>query len=344
MQKYFNSRLKKNYVFLLLIFGGFNLNTLSQTSSIISYEYSEIIEYSIKFSFSSNGTYQPYKPYISSQNILATLQARYDYNYDRVSTEWGKILNLKLVNSENKKLFMELQTTINTYVKTNSSNVDWSSYTTTESWLNFITQPYQVASIKNEIALLQSCKVELDRIKYKDPDNFLYSKRYRSIQKTLDLLKSCGINEIKNLSWEKTELEDNANDDYSGENNKAYFKVPNSRYFYRTNSRETVQIDKIVNSGDFTVIYLTGVPIKGAINGSWINFSSTAYIEQNGKKYYLKKAEGIPLSPNKYHFTSGDQSLTFKLYFDKSINLDLTFDLIEIEGSESAFNFFDISK
>jgi len=77
----------------------------------------------------------------------------------------------------------------------------------------------------------------------------------------------------------------------------------------------------------------------------WVNINSNAYIIQNGIKYYLKKAEGIPLSPNMHYFSNINERLSFKLFFDKSVNLNATFDLIETGyGPATTFNFYYISK
>jgi hypothetical protein len=136
---------------------------------------------------------------------------------------------------------------------------------------------------------------------------------------------------------------ENTSHNNSSNSNNEYISVTNSNYTYKRNS-ENVQIDNITKSAEYTVIQFTAFPGKEYSSGWWVNFNSNSYIEQNGKKYYLKKAEGIPLSPNKHYFSNSNETLSFKLYFDKSVNLNEKFDLIEFFGSATAFNFYYISK
>jgi hypothetical protein len=332
----------KQKLFTLLLISLFSINKgkAQYSASYISYEYTEILAYSIEITYSSaSGYYQPYSPYMSYGNALATMQARYDKNHAIISKEWGKLLSLELINITNKSTLKQYQETISAQVKMNCKG-DLGNQAYADGWIEYITQIFRIQTIKDEILLLQSCQRELNRIKYKDPDNYIYSKRYKSIMKTLDLLKNCSTSEIKYLSWEKTELENTSNNSNS---NNEYISVANSNYTYKRNS-ESVQIDNISKSAEYTVIKFTTFPSKEYSSGWWVNFNSNAYIEQNGKKYYLKKTEGIPLSPNKHYFSNINESLSFKLYFDKSVNLDERFDLIEISGSATAFNFYYISK
>lgn len=333
---------QKLFILLFVAISFINKGKAQYSASYISYEYTEILAYSIEISYSSsNGFYQPYSPYVSYGNALATMQARYDKNHAIISKEWGKLLSLDLINITNKATLKQHQETISAEIKMNCKG-DLGNQAYADGWINYVTQTFRIPSIKDEILLLQSCQSELNRIKYKDPDNYLYSTRYKSIMKTLDLLKNCSTSEIKNLSWEKTELENASNNNSSNSNNE-YIKVTNSNYTYKRNSK-SVQIDNITKTAEYTVIQFTTFPSKEYSSGWWVNFNSNAYIEQNGIKYYLKKAEGIPLSPNKHYFSNINESLSFKLFFDKSVNLNATFDLIEIYDSATAFNFYYISK
>jgi hypothetical protein len=334
---------QKLFTLLLVTLFLINKGKAQYSTSYISYEYTEIMAYSIEITYSSSsGFYQPYSPYVSLGNALATMQARYDKNHAIISKEWGKLLSLDLINLNNKATLKQHQETISAEVKMNCKG-DLGNQAYADGWIEYVTQTFRIQSIKDEILLLQSCQNELTRIKYKDPDNYLYSKRYKSIMKTLDLLKNCSTSEIKNLSWEKTELENTSNNNSSNSNNEYISVTSNTNYTYKRNS-EDVQIDNITKSAEYTVIQFTAFPSKEYSYGWWVNFNSNAYIEQNGKKYYLKKAEGIPLSPNKHYFSNSNESLSFKLYFDKSVNLNVKFDIIEISGSASAFNFYYISK
>jgi len=159
-------------------------------------------------------------------------------------------------------------------------------------------------------------------------------------------LKNCATSDIEKLSWERTELENQnnnstTNNNYSSNSYQTNYRVPNSSFVYQKN-HESIQIDKIWKSEEYTVINLTTFPSKQYSSGWWVSYSPNAYILQNGKKYYLKKAVGIPLLPNKHYFNNINESLSFKLYFDKNLNLEIKFDLIE--GVENGFDFYNIRK
>ena len=223
---------------------------------------------------------------------------------------------------------------------------DLGNETNTSNIRNYCCEIYSYSSIKNEITLLQSCQKELDRIKYKDPDNYLYSKRYQSIMKTLYKLKNCSASEIAELSWERTELENqtsnnSSNNNFSSYTNQTYFRVPNSSFVYQKNE-ESIQIDNIIKSTEYTILSFTSFPSKKYTSGWTVCFDKNTYIIQNGTKYYLIKSVGIPICPQRHKFMSINESITYKLFFDKSINLELKFDLIE--GVTGGFEFYNISK
>jgi hypothetical protein len=332
----------------LIVLSYLIISTSVTYAQFISYEYTQILLYSVEINYSSsNGSYQPWSPdWNFYGNALAQMQARYDRNHSSLSKEYFKLKDLKLINTIN-------QSTLNNY---RAARLGW-IYNATSTWdvgndanyaniRNYCCEIYSYSSIKSEITLLQSCQTELNRIKYKDPDNYLYSKRYQSIMKTLDKLKHCSTSEIEGLSWERTELENQSNNNsinnnYSSNSNQTYFRVPNSSFVYQKNE-ESVQIDNISKTTEYTILSFTSFPSKKYTSGWTVCFSKNAYIEQNGIKYYLKKTVGIPICPETHKFSSINESISYKLYFDKSISLDKKFNLIE--GVSGGFEFYNISK
>jgi hypothetical protein len=204
------------------------------------------------------------------------------------------------------------------------------------SWLKYITQTFKLPSIKAEILLLQSCHNELNRIQQQDPNNYIYSIRYKSILQTLDLLKTCNTSEIQNLSWQRTEIQ---NSNIRNTNTPTTFFIPT---IYTSNIPSS-RIRAIRKVDGYTVIELSAFPSKRDSNGWYFSFNPSAYIEQNGLKYYLKKVDYITLSPKK-DYRSVDTEINFKLFFDQSINFDYKFNIIETANSITAFNFINISK
>ena len=316
-------------------------------SQFISYEYTQILSYSLEITYSySTGSYQPYSPDMNFYgNALAQMQARYDRNHAILSKEYYKLKDLNLINVNNKTTLNNYRANRLNWIYNAISTWDLGNESNTSNIRNYCCEIYSYTGVKNELNLLQSCQIELNRIKYKDPDNFLYSKRYNSIMKTLEKLKNCSVEEIKNLSWERTELETqnavNETNQSVQNNNQTYFKVPNSSYFYQKNT-ESIQIDNITKTTEFTILTFTSSPSKKYSYGWTVCFGKTGYIEQNGVKYFLKKATGIPLCPEKHTFSNINEHLTFKLYFDKTVNLDKPFNLYE--NISGGFEFYNVSK
>jgi len=202
---------------ILLVFFIFCLSKNS-FSQYISYEYTQILIYSVKINYTNN-TYKPFSPDMDFYgNALAQMQARYDRNRAMLSNEYFKLKDLKLINTANQAILDNYKAQrlvkIHNAIKYNDLGNDYN----TNQIKNYCCEIYSYPSIKNEITLLQSCQNELNRIKNNNPDNFIYSVRYQSIMKTLDHLKNCPSSEIIELSWERTELE-NQNNKPASENN-----------------------------------------------------------------------------------------------------------------------------
>lgn len=248
--------------FGLLLF--FNTKSYSQTSvSYISYEYTEILAYSISFTYStSSGTYQHYSPYGSMANDLRTLQARYNRNYEIASKEWGKLLELKLINNSNKATLKYYQNLINSEMKINGSgNYGIQSYA--DEVIAFVTQPFRVESIKNEIKLLQKCNNEIARLKYDDPNGYPLSKRYSSISKVLKKLETCSVDEIGKLNWESIEIEENNKASTSSNSSSGnYGLVTSANLNVRSGASTTSSIITSLTKGD-------KVEIIEKVNENW---------------------------------------------------------------------------
>jgi len=122
-------------------------------------------------------------------NVLAVAQARYDRNASILSIEYRKLMDLKLINNENVSYLENFKN----QVKSNAAswkNVDLGDTNNFSGIMNYLLQIYNKPNIRDEIKLLKSCNVELNRIKTKDPDNFIYSKRYKTIGKVLKKLEN----------------------------------------------------------------------------------------------------------------------------------------------------------
>lgn len=165
-----------------------------------------VIIYDNSYSY-SNSSYVPYSPDWGYQySGMAAMQARYDNAHASISREYWKLKNLELVNIYNKAYLKKFKDVRLPWVERNIKNADITQASVYQTFIDNITEVFKDPEISSEIKLLQSCYTELNRIKYKDPDNYIYSKRYKAICKTLSDLENCAKSQIKNLSWEGTEL------------------------------------------------------------------------------------------------------------------------------------------
>ena len=103
-------------------------------------------------------------------------------------------------------------------------------------------------------------------------------------------------------------------------------------------------IEKIELTDKNTTLYLRHFANDNYINGGWVSISKDTYIstDKDSKKLYLIEAEGMPLSPNKYEYSSIYDELSFKLIFPP-IGEANSINMIECEDNEKCFNFKKIS-
>lgn len=78
---------------------------------------------------------------------------------------------------------------------------------------------------------------------------------------------------------------------------------------------------------------------NSANRSGWVTISPNTYIisYNTGKKYRLAKAEGIPIEPQKYNFSSPYERIRFKLIFPALPKGTTQFNLIESESSSWKF-------
>ncbi|MEJ6980283.1 hypothetical protein WG906_07470 [Pedobacter sp. P351] len=98
-------------------------------------------------------------------------------------------------------------------------------------------------------------------------------------------------------------------------------------------------ISKIEITDKFTI-----VSFEHKNNNGWVRVSDKIYIETpDHTRYEYVKSEGIPVSPEKYTFKEGEESLKFKVYFKALPKRVKTVNIIEKEGDRFSFNFYGVS-
>lgn len=187
--------------YLLFLFSKSHGQTYS-----ISYSQIEVVSYSIKYSYSNNGSYD-YQAgnYYSSEEMLATLEARYNYNRKLVTNEWGKLKQCVLINQYNKQGLYAHQTAVDKYFEENNaalSTVDWAQNGKLAMELvTYISSIYNNKGIKAELQILHNINAEYYRIKNKNPDDFYKSDRYYELAYVLKSLETCSVSEISELAF-----------------------------------------------------------------------------------------------------------------------------------------------
>jgi len=106
----------------------------------------------------------------------------------------------------------------------------------------------------------------------------------------------------------------------------------------------SLKIDKIELTANNTIIYFTHTAPDTYENGGWVNIDPNITLKETFgiRRYQLIKAEGVPLSPNKFTYSYRGQTLNFRLVFQKLASNVTTIDILECQNSTSCFNFYGI--
>jgi hypothetical protein len=106
----------------------------------------------------------------------------------------------------------------------------------------------------------------------------------------------------------------------------------------------TLTIDKIELTSNNTIIYCTHKAPDRYANGGWVRIEPNIFIKESygTRRYKLQKAEGVPLSPNKFNYSYSGQTLSFRLIFPKIATDISLIDLIECPNDNNCFNFYGI--
>ena len=105
-----------------------------------------------------------------------------------------------------------------------------------------------------------------------------------------------------------------------------------------------IQIDKMERTDQHTVLYATYTASERFAKGGWVNLSGSTYLldRWRNKKYYILRAEGIPLQPERHYFDYAGQSLSFRLIFPRLPTNVSKVDLIECPDRHDCFNTYGI--
>jgi uncharacterized protein (TIGR02145 family) len=194
---------KSRITFYFCLFWALSANTMKgQTSSnSISFYHIEIINFSTKFYYNTNGSYDYASSGFSYQNALETMQARYDYYHGLVSNEYFKLKDFSVINQGNQRILEDYKNQRLNWVYNAGSNWDLGVPDNAISILNYCTEIYSFSTIKEEILLLKQVNREIKRLKAQYPNDFYNTQRYADLSAAIKELYNCAPSEISNLSW-----------------------------------------------------------------------------------------------------------------------------------------------
>ncbi len=340
----------------VILISCFSLVVICLYSQSYSVKYRETLSYSMKIWYSS-GSYNSYNSYYGNESLTANiLQARLDANRKWLSEEYGKLKYAEFVNPYNKTLHRNWLRDYEDDIR-NAGHYDLSNNRTAERFVyEYIGKFFNISTIKAEIELLKSLNSELYRIQYEDPNNYIYSRRYKAINETLRRLETCDARDISKLSWQETELNMD-NNTYSNVNNNysSYSSYGNNGSYNAPIQKNNPNVNKsydnftTINSvsvmSNQTVITLT-FKYQIVSGQMWSSFwvDPKTYIVANGQKYYLTKAEGISTKKDETYI-EWRSTKTYKLYFPAIPSSTSSIDLIEVSNSDvlGDWRFYGIS-
>ncbi len=90
----------------------------------------------------------------------------------------------------------------------------------------------------------------------------------------------------------------------------------------RNSTIKRVKILSVTLGRDYTAVEIS------ANNYEWCNIDRNTYIQENGTRYTMTKADGIKIAPDKTYFSYTGQEKTFILYFPPIPTSATSMDLI----------------
>ena len=105
-----------------------------------------------------------------------------------------------------------------------------------------------------------------------------------------------------------------------------------------------LQIEKIERTHQHTILYVSYTPSDRYLKGGWVNISGNTYLHHRwrNEKYYILRAQGISLEPDRHYLDYPGQTLSFRLIFPRLPDNVAKIDLIECSDCDDGFNTYGI--
>ena len=187
------------FIFLLVFISKVSFSQYG-SNNISSYDI-KIVQQSININYYNNSFRDSYSPYYSPGNVMAAMQAKFDYNFNLVNSAYSKVLYQEFLNPGNKLKLSDWKKKVETQAR-KVSNVNWGRQSSYALKLRaYFLDIYDKESVKNELLLLQEIREEMNRLKRTFPGRFHKTDRYNDILLALKALKTCNSNEISDISY-----------------------------------------------------------------------------------------------------------------------------------------------
>lgn len=113
----------------------------------------------------------------------------------------------------------------------------------------------------------------------------------------------------------------------------------NPQYAKKSNSH--IELLKITITDKYTIVEFSHEnPYE---YGGYANIFPETVIKTNkGEAFKLQKVKGIPVAPYRHNYRTKGEVLRFKLYFPPINPTTKSLDIIELDGSNEAFNVYKI--
>lgn len=114
----------------------------------------------------------------------------------------------------------------------------------------------------------------------------------------------------------------------------ASWKTYNNPTVSRNMANHLKVISVVVQENQTIITFSDNNRTKDGGYYQWFTLDKNAYIVANGQRYYLRKADGIALSPDKTYFSYAGETKTFTLYFPAIPKSTTSIDFVESDDSE----------
>ncbi|GAA4092543.1 hypothetical protein GCM10022392_13560 [Mucilaginibacter panaciglaebae] len=128
--------------------------------------------------------------------------SKYEAGYNRLKADYDDLMNLELVNKANKANLEKYKVDVKEWADKNFAQFDLSIPANVDKIDRFFNGWYENKNVRDEIALIRNVKLEINRLKIKDPDGFFKSERYLEMGAIFKELEDCQPENISKLAWQ----------------------------------------------------------------------------------------------------------------------------------------------